>query len=156
MNLQQAKEYTAKLFTTKWVKWVHKGTNHAKNNLEKMTNVIKGENSKHCARCLNLNGCCFVEEKCPVKPLHPNCHCYTVYIPHVEIKAECFIEKFTKYVFISSTKNDKKQLFESWGYGIMDAEYLQQEFIKQAKLGYSVGDYELGQLNDFGQKISVK
>ena len=52
--------------------------------------------------------------------------------------------------------NDKKQLFESWGYGIMDAEYLQQEFIKQAKLGYSVGDYELGQLNDFGQKISVK
>lgn len=38
----------------------------------------------------------------------------------------------------------------------MDSEYLQQEFIKQARLAYLVGDYELGLLNDFGQRINIK
>jgi hypothetical protein len=47
-------------------------------------------------------------------------------------------------------------LFESWGYSIIDSQYLQQEFIKQAKLAYSVGDYELGLLNEYGQRISIE
>ena len=37
----------------------------------------------------------------------------------------------------------------------MDSEYLQQEFIKQAKLAYSVGDYELGKLDKYGQRIEI-
>ena len=37
----------------------------------------------------------------------------------------------------------------------MDAQYLQQEFIKQAKLSYSVGDYELGKLDKSGQRINI-
>ena len=49
----------------------------------------------------------------------------------------------------------KKQLFELWGYDIMDSKYLQQEFINQAKLAYSVGDYELGLLNEYGQRINI-
>lgn len=106
--------------------------------------------------CLNLNGCCFVVDKCPPKPLHPNCHCYTINIPSITATAECPIEKFTKYVFVLSLTDDKKQLFELWGYDIMDSDYLQQEFIKQAKLAYSVGDYELGLLNEYGQRISIE
>jgi hypothetical protein len=46
-------------------------------------------------------------------------------------------------------------LFELWGYDIMDSEYLQQEFIKQARLAYLVGDYELGLLNEYGQRITL-
>ena len=156
MNLQQANEYTNKLFSTNWVQWVHEGTRPAESNAEKSANVIKGTLSKHCAMCLNLNGCCFVIDKCPPKPLHPNCHCYTIDIPSITAKAECPIEKFTKYVFVPSLIDDKKQLFELWGYDIMDSQYLQQEFIKQAKLAYSVGDYELGLLNDFGQRIKIE
>ena len=76
-------------------------------------------------------------------------------IPPITAKSECAIEKFSKYVFVPSNKNDKKQLFELWGYDIMDSEYLQQEFIKQAKLAYSVGDYELGYLNEHGQRINI-
>lgn len=155
MNLQQANNYTKKLFSTKWVKWVHEGTKPAESNAEKSTNALIGALSKHCAKCLNLNGCCFVVGKCPPKPLHPGCHCYTVDIPAITVKSECPIEKFTKYVFILSDKNDKKQLFELWGYDIMDSKYLQQEFIKQAKLSYSVGDYELGLLNEYGQRINI-
>ena len=48
--------------------------------------------------CLNLNGCCFVKEKCPDRP-HPNCHCYTIDIPSITARAEYPIEKFTKYIF---------------------------------------------------------
>ena len=153
MNLQQAKKYTRKLFDTSWVKWVHEGTKPAESNAEKSANVLIGAISKHCAMCLNLNGCCFVISKCPPKPLHPNCHCYTIDIPSITAKAECPIEKFTKYIFANG--NSKKELFESWGYSIMYSGYLQQEFIKQAKLTYSVGEYELGKLDKYGQRINV-
>lgn len=64
-NLQQANEYTKKIFSTKWLQWVHEGTKPAESNAEKNANVLIGTISKHCAMCLNLNGCCFVEEKCP-------------------------------------------------------------------------------------------
>ena len=37
----------------------------------------------------------------------------------------------------------------------MDSQYLQQEFARQAKLAYSVGDYELGYLNEYGQRINI-
>ena len=37
----------------------------------------------------------------------------------------------------------------------MDSQYLQQEFIKQAKLAYSVGDYELCKLDKYGQRINI-
>ena len=109
---------------------------------------------KHCAKCLNLNGCCFVVGKCPPKPLHFNCHCYTIDIPSITARAESPIEKFTKYIFAEG--NSKKQLFELWGYDIMSFKYLQQEFIKQAKLAYSVGDYALDRLDDYGQRLNIE
>lgn len=37
----------------------------------------------------------------------------------------------------------------------MDSENLKKEFEKQAKLAYSVGDYELGRLNKYGQRINI-
>lgn len=155
LDLKRINDYARKMFSTNWVKWVHEGTKPADTSAEKNANVLIGTLSKHCAMCLNLNGCCFVEEKCPQKPLHQNCHCYTIDIPSITAIADCPIEKFTKYVFVSSLIDDKRQLFELWGYDIMDSKYLQQEFIKQAKLAYSVGDYELGLLNEYGQRINI-
>ena len=38
----------------------------------------------------------------------------------------------------------------------MDSQYLQPEFIKQARISYSVGEYDLGKLNDFGQRIKIE
>lgn len=153
MNLQKANDYTKKLFNTNWIKWVHEGTKQAESNAEKSANVLVGAISKHCAMCLNLNGCCFVVGKCPEQPLHLNCHCYTIDIQSITAQAECLIEKFTEYIFVEG--NSKKQLFESWGYSIIDSQYLQQEFIKQAKLAYSVGEYELGKLDKYGQRINI-
>ncbi|MDD7245631.1 MAG: hypothetical protein SOV23_06925 [Eubacteriales bacterium] len=56
---------------------------------------------------------------------------------------------------MQKNNKSKKQLFELWGYYIMDSEYLRQEFIKQAKLAYSVGEYELGKLDKYGQRINI-
>ena len=50
----------------------------------------------------------------------------------------------------------KNSCLKVGGYSIMDSQYLQQEFIKQAKLASSVGDYELGLLNEYGQRISIE
>ncbi len=84
------------------------------------------------------------------------CHCYTMDIPPITAKSECSIEKFSKYVFSETTNTGKKYLFENWGYSIMDSEYLQKEFEKQAQLAYSTGNYELGLLNKYGQRISFE
>ena len=56
---------------------------------------------------------------------------------------------------MQKNNKSKKQLFELWGYYIMDSEYLRQEFIKQVKLAYSVGDYELGKSDKYGQRINI-
>ena len=154
-NLKEANEYAKKLFSSSWVKWIHSGSKPAETSAEKSENVLKGETSKHCAICLNLNGCCFVVDKCPPQPLHPNCHCKTVNISSIVAVANCPIEKFRDYIFSDLKSNGKKQLFESWGYSIIDSQYLQQEFIKQAKRAYSVGEYELGKLDKYGQRINI-
>ena len=153
MNLKQANDYTRKLFSANWVKWVHKGTKPADTSAEKSVNVLIGTISKHCAMCLNLNGCYFVVGKCPEQPLHPNCHCYTIDIQSITAQAECLIEKFTEYIFVEG--NSKKQLFESWGYSIIDSENLAREFTRQAKLKYQCGEYSLGNLDAYGQRISI-
>jgi hypothetical protein len=107
INLQKASEYSKRLFSNDWVKWVHEGSKPAETSAEKSANIVAGAISKHCAICLNLNGCCFVVDKCPIQPLHPNCHCKTVKIPSITANANCPIEKFTKYVFVPSLIDDK-------------------------------------------------
>lgn len=79
-----------------WVQWVHEGTNHATTNAEKIMNIaLSGFNlGKHCAKCMNINGCCFPRNNMPKYPLHPNCHCKTVPIDRIRATAECPIEKF--------------------------------------------------------------
>lgn len=153
ININKAKELTKKLFNTKWVKWVHEGTKPAETSTKKSTNVIKEALSKHCAVCLNINGCCFVKDKCPKQPLHPNCHCYIVDVEPITAQAECPIEKIRDYIFLRD--NNKKVLFQSWGYSIIHSEEIRKELEKQARSVYSIGDYLLGVLNEYGQRISI-
>lgn len=46
-------------------------------------------------------------------------------------------------------------MFESWGYSIIDSENLVREFARQAKLKYQCGEYSLGNLDAYGQRISI-
>lgn len=154
IDLEKTKEYANKMFSQQWVQWIHEGFNPAETNFEKTLNIILGPLIGHCGMCLNLNGCCFVKDKCPEKRPHKNCHCKLVDINTIEAITECAIEKFTKYIFKEG--NSKKSLFESWGYSIIDSQYLKEEIERQAKIAYATGDYIIGRLDGYGQRISVQ
>ena len=47
-------------------------------------------------------------------------------------------------------------MFESWGYTIDDSEWLQETIEKQGIEKYVRGDYKLGVLNNYGQRISIR
>lgn len=155
MTLEQTKEYATKILTNKWVQWVHPNLNPAQTALVVEGDIMLEDIVSHCARCIKLDGCCFVRNKCPPWPLHKNCHCQLLNISPPSIKAKCAIEKFEQYVFHPINNKGKKGLFESWGYSIMDSQYLQQEFVHQAQLAYSAGEYILGVLDDHGQRINI-
>ena len=53
-------------------------------------------------------------------------------------------------------QHGKNRAFESWGYTVDDAHWLQAEIEKQALEKYIAGEYTLGKLNKDGQRISVR
>lgn len=140
-----------------WVRFAHDVYESAQTWEEKLYYVeLAKENRKHCAICLNVNGCCFVKDKMPVYPHHPNCHCKIESVNHLIVSADCDIAKFTKYVFNTNREPDgKMDLFFQSGYDIMDSEWIREEFIRQAQEAYSCGNYKIGVLNEYGQRISI-
>ncbi|MBQ7348861.1 MAG: hypothetical protein IJW47_02585, partial [Clostridia bacterium] len=91
--------------------------------------------------------------------LHPHCDCKLINIEQLkkQVIAECNLKKFTDYIFGEEyVKNGKMQLFTSLGFSKEDSEYLKQEFDRQARESYLNGDYELGKLDKFGQRIDIK
>ena len=50
----------------------------------------------------------------------------------------------------------KEKLFAQWGYTVDDARWLQAEMERQAREKYLFGEYTLGELNDNGQRISIR
>ena len=53
------------------------------------------------------------------------------------------------------TSNGKINLFKELGFAKEDSEYLKDEFDRQARECYLNGDYELGRLNEHGQRINI-
>lgn len=159
-ELDEARQKALKMLENdNWIQWIHEGTKPATTNAMKNFNKIASELSSHCPMCLNLNGCLFTKANKPDLPLHPGCHCQTINVspPIAEVTAiaECDIRKFTEYIFHPVGSNGKKALFEAWGYDIMDSEFLQTEFIKQAQEQYAKGEYDLGKLDENGQRITI-
>ena len=157
MDLQQTAELANKAAAVQWVKWVHPRTVPATTSFEKKINVVVATIiPTHCAKCLNMNECCFTENNCPESPLHENCHCKAERIDGVTVTAECPIEKFTGYIFNKSYNDGKEQIFKNLGYTISDSDTLKTEMKKQANVAYLSGDYELNKLNPYGQRINIK
>ena len=75
----------------------------------------------------------------------------------VSVDSNCAIDKFTKYIFSDNINaSGKRRLFENvFGYTINDSEYLRSEYIKQSKEKYISGNYTLGLLNEYGQRINI-
>lgn len=158
-NLDDAKRDSLHLFSNSgWVRWIHEGSSPAYNLATKEVNIILSALSlgMHCAKCLNLNGCCFPRNNMPEYPLHPNCHCKVEPANNINFDIECNISKFENYTLTYKNINDKSKLFELWGYNYNDSKLLQQEFIKQALEAYSSGNFSLESLSSYGQKICIE
>ncbi len=116
----------------------------------------------HCEECLMLHECWFEKGKTPKWPHHPFCHCILQDISYNDVltksSSDSAYTKFDPYLFSPeyNKKHGKAQLFEGWGYTVADSKYLQEESEKQALEKYVDGDYELGLLNDYGQRINIR
>ena len=154
-TLQEANQQARRYLSNKWVKWVHNGSKPSYTSAEKNINAVIGSLGKHCAICLNLNGCCFIIDKKPILPAHQNCHCVYQNISAISATAVCPIEKFTGYIFNDIKNNGKKQLFEAWGYSREDSQELKILFEQQAQKQYELGEYELVILDKYGQRINI-
>lgn len=66
--------------------------------------------------------------------------------------------KFDPYLFNTpgTCTHNKVKLFLKWGYTVEDAAWLQAEIERQALEKYLAGDYQLGVLNDQGQRITIR
>lgn len=163
VSLEQAGVLAKQFFELpQWGRFVHEGTKPAYTNKEKQINVewAKVNNNKHCAVCLNMNGCCLpidvIENKMKF-PFHDNCHCYVVPANNLEITAESPLPKFEGYVFNPEYFNKgKNELFLRWGYTVNDSQVLCDELSEQAENKYRSIDFQLGKLTEHGQRISIR
>lgn len=132
-------------FTPKWKKWIHRNLSN-----------------NHCLECLMLDGCWFLKEKTPKCPHHDFCHCVLEDIQYGDVltlsSCKCPYEKFDPYLFDPDNfyKHGKSAMLESWGYTVHDSTYLKEEIEKQGLEKYRNGDYTLGLLNKYGQRISIR
>ena len=138
-----------------WIKWIHEGTARAYDNNDKLANIEYSVKTNHCAKCLNMNGCCFPKNNMPDYPLHYNCHCWLMPVGNINFLATSADKKFTIYIFNPTEPNGKKVLFEKLGYDKMDYNVLIDLYCKQAKEKYANGDFALGDLDNFGQRINI-
>ena len=164
VSFEQAGVLAKQFFESpQWGRFVHEGTKPAYTSQEKKENAewAKANNNKHCAVCLNMNGCCLpvdvIENKMKF-PFHENCHCYVVPANNLEITAESPISKFAGYVFNEEkySLNGKIKMFANWGYSVSDSIYLSEIFSKQAKLLFAKVNFELGRLDAYGQRIDIR
>ena len=131
--------------TPVWNKWIHRNLS-----------------DNHCPECLMLDGRWFFREKTPKWPHHTFCHCVLEKIPYSKVLKECSsnsaYSKFDVYLFNTEGRysDNKKVLFEGWGYTINDAKWLQKEIEKQGLENYISGNYTLGKLDYNGQRISIR
>ena len=126
-----------------WVEWQHEITTQG-----------------HCGICLVLDKCWFDNNFMPPIPLHFSCHCTKKYISppiaNITSKSKCDINKFVGYIFSDKyASNGKRALFESLGFTVDDSEYLQKEFERQAVENYCNSKYQLGRLDENGQRINI-
>lgn len=129
----------------RWNRWIHRNLS-----------------DRHCEPCLKLHNCWFEKDKTPLWPHHPACHCLLEDVSYDEVltksTAQSAYSKFDPYLFDPDDfyKHGKAKMLKSWGYSIEDSSYLKEEIEKQGWEKYIAGEYTLGVLNKYGQRISIR
>ena len=66
------------------------------------------------------------------------------------------IEKFRDYIFKEGATHGKNVIYENLGYSKGDLEYLANLYKEQALAKYKAGEYTLGKLDQYGQRINIE
>lgn len=152
-NLIYAKDKS--LIDVSWIKWFHLGVPDEESESRQEVRRLLA-NIEHCLKCTALSGCYFYRNNKPKN--HINCDCLQMLIskPVNEVVAICSIKKFTDYIFSDKYINlGKNKLFSILGFSKDDSKYLKDTYERQAKEKYLKGEYVLGKLDNFGQRISI-
>ena len=94
-------------------------------------------------------------------PITKKCHCTLEPIDFTIVQrkatATSSFSKFSPYLFNTNGlhSHGKDKLFAEWGYTSDDAKWLQEEMERQAREKYIAGNYRLGRLNIFGQRVNI-
>ncbi len=144
------------IINQQWIEFNHSGIPNYPNNLRWFVRVIAVVFG-HCLNCTSVSGCQFLEMKSPEYPFHPNCHCEKKQIiapkPIYSAKAFCNINKIENYAL--TNKNGKIGVFKALGFDENDAWYLKSFLEREAVNKYTKGEYELGRLDIYGQRITI-
>ncbi len=70
-------------------------------------------------------------------------------------KATAPVEKFSQYIFKEGATHGKDVVFKGLGYGAEDSAQLAKLWEQQAAAKYAKGEYTLGKLDQYGQRINI-
>ena len=147
------------IFSKNWIEWEHFMIPNKPQWLRDiLRNLMALEG--HCLTCTSVDGCFFIANNMPERPLHPHCDCKQKGISYsiVQTKAHAVsgIEKFRDYVFAPKHfGKGKVALFKEWGYTIDDSEELRNTYAEQALLAYKSGQYKRKKLDEHGQQLAI-
>lgn len=65
------------------------------------------------------------------------------------------VAKFSDYIFREGATHGKDAVFRSYGFGAADSQALASEFERQGATKFAAGDYQLGKLDQYGQRITT-
>lgn len=65
-------------------------------------------------------------------------------------------DKFADYIFKEGATHGKNVVYKALGYGKSDSEYLASLYREQAIKKYRAGDFTLGKLDQYGQRINIE
>ena len=70
-------------------------------------------------------------------------------------KATAPIEKFSNYIFKEGATHGKDAVFKGLGYSAEDSAQMAKLWEEQAAAKYAQGQYTLGKLDQYGQRINI-
>ncbi len=72
------------------------------------------------------------------------------------ITVDVNVRKFSEYIFKDGTDHGKDVVFKNLGYGAESSDDLVKLYQEQAAKKFANGDYTLGKLDDYGQRINIE
>lgn len=71
-------------------------------------------------------------------------------------KADVDVRKFSEYIFKDGADHGKDVAFKNLGYGKEYSDDIVKLYQEQVNMKYQRGDFTLGKLDDYGQRINIE